>query len=70
MKAEYNREEDVLMLHLCDDPVDHAEETEGIILHVSREDRPVLLEVLDASDFLSRLSRLTARCPSRTPVPL
>ena len=64
MRVQYNREDDVLMIHLSEATIDHAEEAEGIIVHFSREDRPVLLEVLDASDFLARLAKITATAPS------
>lgn len=62
MRASYNREDDVLTLELSEgDIVDHAEEVDGVILHLSPDDRPVLLELLDASDLLAKLSRVTAR---------
>lgn len=60
MKVQYNREDDVLMIHLSEDKIDHAEQTDGVIVHFSPEDRPVLLEVLDASDFLARLTKIIA----------
>jgi hypothetical protein len=47
-------------MHLSEGPIDHAEETEGVIVHFSTDTRPVLLEVLDASEFLSRLTKITA----------
>jgi hypothetical protein len=45
---------------LSEGTIDHAGETEGVIVHFSTDDRPVLLEVLDASEFLSRLTKITA----------
>ncbi|HWF62670.1 MAG TPA: DUF2283 domain-containing protein [Nitrospira sp.] len=51
MKVQYNRGDDVLTIHLSDGMIDHAEETDGIIVHFSPDDHPVLLEVLEASDF-------------------
>ena len=70
MKAEYNREDDVLTIHLAEGPVDHADETEGVIVHFSPEDRPVLLEVLAASDFLARLTKSTATAAPGQAVPV
>ena len=70
MKATYNREDDVLTLELSDAPIDHAEENDGMIAHFSPNDELVVLEVLDASDFLSRLTKLTATAPTREPVQL
>ena len=60
MKAQYNRENDVLMLHLGEGVIDHAEDAEGLIIHFSAEDRPLLVEILEASDFLARLTKMTA----------
>lgn len=60
MQALYNREDDVLTLELGDGVIDHAEEVDGVIIHFSPDDRPVLLELLDASDLLARLARFTA----------
>jgi len=64
MKAQYNREDDVLMLFLSEGNIDHAEEADGIIVHFSTDDRPVLLEILDANDLLSHLTRITAHAQS------
>lgn len=70
MKAIYNREDDVLTLELSDAAIDHAEETDGVIAHFSPSDELVLIEVLDASDFLSRLNKLTATAPTGEAVQL
>ena len=64
MKVQFNRQDDVLLLHLSEEGIDHAEESEGVIIHFSEEDRPVLLEVLDASDLLSSLTKVAATAPS------
>jgi uncharacterized protein YuzE len=56
MKITYDREEDILMLELnAQGRIDHAEQVESIILHLSEEDEPVLLEILHASDFLAQI---------------
>jgi uncharacterized protein YuzE len=64
MKAQYNREDDVLMIHLSEDAIDHAVETGGVIVHLSKDGEPVLLEMLDASDFVARLAKMTATAES------
>jgi len=64
MRVQYNREDNVLMIHLCKGKIDHAEEVDGLIVHFSAKDRPLLLEILDASDFLARLAKITATVPS------
>ncbi|MFW6194469.1 MAG: DUF2283 domain-containing protein [Halobacteriota archaeon] len=56
MKIKYDSEVDIVMIEFSDEDIDHAEETENMIIHFSRENKPVLVEILDASEFLSELS--------------
>jgi hypothetical protein len=70
VNARYDREDDVLTLELSESAIDHAEETDGVIAHFSPEDELVLIEVLDVSDFLSRLTKLTANAPTGEAVQL
>ncbi len=70
MKAQYNREDGVLTSHLSDGVIDHAEETDGVIVHFFPDDQPVLLEVLEAGDFLSRLTNITAAAEPGRVLPL
>lgn len=53
MKMKYDREEDVLMIETADGNIDYAEEMGQIIVHFTKDGRPVVLEILRASDFLS-----------------
>jgi hypothetical protein len=59
MKIKYHRQDDILILELSKAPVDHAEEAGPIIAHFSPDDELVLLEILDAKDFLARLTKAT-----------
>ncbi len=70
MKVQYNRNDDVLLLQLSDGKIDHAEENDGVIVHFSPQDHPVLIEILEASDFVSRLTKITATVPSGQFIPL
>lgn len=54
MKVSYNRKDDVLMYEVRGGHIDHAEQMGPIIVHFDRRGKPVLLEILDASDFLAR----------------
>lgn len=49
MKMRYEKEDDVL---------DYAEQTGSIIMHFTKDNRPVLMEVLDASAFLRNTSQI------------
>ena len=62
MKISYDRQEDILTIELdASAAIDHAEHTGSVILHLSSEDRPVLLEILRASEFLSGLVKASMR---------
>jgi uncharacterized protein YuzE len=62
MKISYDREKDILTLELdMQARIDHAEQTGSVIVHLSQDDHPVLLEILKASEFLSSLVRAAAR---------
>ncbi len=62
MKISYDRDEDILTIELnTSAPIDHAEDVGSVILHLSPDDQPVLLEILHASDFLSGLVKATMR---------
>lgn len=58
-KIRYSKEVDALLVEVSDKQIDYAEEKGGIIIHFSKDGEPVLLEILDAKDFiLSSLSSL------------
>ena len=58
MKFNYNREVDILKIWLSDEPFDHAEESAGVIAHLTEDGKPVLLEIQGARDFI--LSSVTS----------
>ena len=56
----YDREEDILMIEVIDKGViDHAGHSGPFIAHLTADGRLVLLEILDASEFLSSLIKVT-----------
>jgi len=61
MKIRYDREEDIITLEVSSEKVDHAEEIGPIIVHFSKQGRPVLLEILDASEFIAETTRAMAK---------
>ena len=64
MKVDYSREEDILMYEVSDEPIDYAEEMDSVIVHFTKSGKPVLLEVLDASRFLTQTMKATRRSRS------
>jgi uncharacterized protein YuzE len=57
MRVRYNRRADILTLELSDAPIVHAEEAGPLIVHFTEDDRLVVLEILEASDFLAKLTK-------------
>jgi len=56
MKVVYDREADILSIELAPErPIDHAEQVGAFIIHFDPENRPVLVEILDASLFVGTL---------------
>ena len=51
-KIRYSEDIDALLVELSAEPVDHAEEAGPFIIHFSKKGTPVLLEILDAKEFV------------------
>jgi len=61
MKVDYSKEEDILMYEVSDEPIDYAEEMDSVIVHFTKTGKPVLLEILDASKFLTQTMKATGK---------
>lgn len=61
MKFRYDKEDDVLMIWFSSARVDYAEQTGNIIVHFSKNNKPVLMEILDATSFLLKTSKSIPR---------
>ncbi len=57
-KFRYDKEDDVLMVWFSKKPVDYAEQEKNLIIHFSKESKPVLMEILDASEFLKETTKI------------
>lgn len=51
-KIRYSKDVDALMVELSDKPIDYAEEEGQVIIHFTRDGEPVLIEILDAKEFI------------------
>ena len=51
-RIRYSKDVDALLVELSQGTIDHAEESGQLIVHFTKEGEPVLLEILDARDFL------------------
>jgi hypothetical protein len=49
----YNKDEDIMIIEVSPEPIDFAEEMGPFIVHFTSDSKPVLLEILDASEFFS-----------------
>ena len=56
-KIKYSPDEDILLYEVSSEPIDYAEESGSVIVHFTKEGRPVLLEIMDASKFLAETAR-------------
>jgi uncharacterized protein YuzE len=55
IKISYDREADVLSWELSQDgKIDYASEMGDVVVHFTKENKPVYLEVLNASNFLQK----------------
>lgn len=57
MKLKYNKEDDVMLIELNNKPIDYAEQSGDLIVHFSPKREAVLLEILDASQFLKKAAK-------------
>ncbi len=55
MNLRYDKDDDILTVDqgLPEDTIEHAEEAGPVIVHFTADGRAILMEILDASDFLS-----------------
>lgn len=58
MKVRYNQEDAVLTYEVSDEPIEYTEEMGQVIVHFTKDSKPVLLEILDAKDFLSKALKI------------
>lgn len=58
MKMRYDKQDDALMIWFSKEPVDYAEQTGDLIMHFSKKNKPVLMEILNAASFLKQTSRV------------
>lgn len=57
-KISYDPEADVLAWEVSNRKIDFATEVGNVVVHFSKNNMPVLIEVLEATSFLSRAKKL------------
>lgn len=61
MKISYNRKDDILIYEVGEGKIDYAEEMRPIIVHFDKKGKPLLLEILDASEFITQTTKFTMK---------
>ncbi len=56
MEVRYDREEDILMARVSYESIDYAEEIGPMIVHFTKAGKPVLFEIMDATEFLANVA--------------
>ena len=59
MKIRYDRDDDILIVEMGKGKIDFAEESGPLIIHFTKQKKPVLLEIMNASKFLASLTKST-----------
>lgn len=65
MRISYDRDSDILMIEISDEDIDYAEEAGPMIIHFSKDGKPVLIEILDASEFLAEITKISMKAKSK-----
>jgi len=60
-KINYEPEADVLTYEITSQPIDYAKEIGNIVVHFTKNNIPVLIEILEATKFLKNAERLTSK---------
>ncbi len=55
-KISYEPDSDVLIIESSTAPIDYAKEVGNVAIHFSRDNQPVLIEILETSKFFALLS--------------
>jgi len=70
MKVRYDKDSDVLVIDQGreGDRIDHAEEMGSVIAHYTKGGRLILLEILDASEFMTAILQAIMRAEAKEPL--
>ena len=50
---------DILLVEIAKRPIDHAREMGPVIVHFTKDGKPVALEILEASKFVSKATAVS-----------
>lgn len=58
MNLSYYKEDDILVIKNSKEPYDHAEMMGDLVVHFTKDEKPVRIEILNASNFLNRTAKI------------
>lgn len=61
MIYKYDRESDILAVTLSKKPFDYAQELGDFVVHFDKKNKPVYVEILNASAFLSKATQTLSK---------
>lgn len=64
MSLKYYRDDNILVIRLSKTPYEYAEKQGDFIVHFSKENKPVRIEVLNAKRFLKETSSILSQEPT------
>lgn len=60
-KISYEPEADILIWEITNKPIDFAKEIGNVVVHFTKNNMPVLIEILEASKFLAMAKNLVKK---------
>lgn len=60
-KINYEPEADVLTYEITNQSIDYAREIGNIVVHFTKNNIPVLVEILEATKFLRKVEKITSK---------
>ena len=60
-KIHYEPEAEVLTYEITNQPIDYAKEIGNIVVHFTKNNIPVLVEILEATKFLKKAEKITSK---------
>lgn len=66
----YDPEANIISWELAKAPISHAREFGSFIIHLSKANKPVLIEILDASKFIGQFDKLKMPAGIKRPMPI
>lgn len=68
MSVKYYTEDDILVVTLSKNPYDYAEKEGDFIVHFTKDDKPVRIEILNAHKFIKETASFLPRSLRRAVV--